>query len=62
MHPLYGALPMLYVMGLVTRGSVISHWYTYSPLSCKTSKYRRTFLYVSVSLWIELGDPVFDRV
>ena len=29
---------------------------------CKTSKYHRTFILLSVSLWNNLGEPVFDGV
>ena len=67
MHPLYGALPVLYVPVLVTRGAVIAHRYTYAPPRCRTSQYRRTFIALSVSpwsvsLWNDLSDPVFDDV
>ena len=59
MHPLYGALPVLLQ---VTRGAVIAHRYTYAPPRCRTSKYRRTFIPLSVSLWNDHSDPVFDGV
>ena len=62
MHPLYGALPEPYVPVRVTRGSVISHRYTYAPPRSRTSQYCRTFFPLSVSLWNNLGDPVFDGV
>ena len=62
MHPLYGALPVPYVPVWVTRGAVISHRYTYAPSRCRTSQYRRTFIPLSVSLWNDLSDPVFDGV
>ena len=55
MHSLYGALPVPYVPVRVTRGAVISHWYTYAPPRCRTSQYRRTFLPWSVSLWNDLS-------
>ena len=42
MHPLYGALPVSYVQVRVTRGA--THLYTYEPLRCRTSQYRRTFI------------------
>ena len=51
MHPIYGALPLPHVPVRVTRGAVIAHW---------TSQYRRTFIPLSVSLWNDLSDPVFD--
>ena len=52
MHPLYGALPVR-----VTCGFAIAHWYNYAPPRCRTSQYRRTFISLSVSLWIDLSDP-----
>ena len=62
MHPLYGALPVPYVLVRVTRGAVIAHRYTYPPSRCRTSQYRRAFIPWSVSLWNDLSDPVFDGV
>ena len=62
MQALYGALPVPYVPVLVTRGVVIAHRYTYEPPCCRTSQYRRTFISLSVSLWSDLSDPVFDDV
>ena len=61
-HPLCGALPVPYVPVRVTRGALIAHWYTYAPPRCITSQYRRTFIPLSVSLWNDLVDPVFDCV
>ena len=62
MHPLCSALPVLYVPVRVTRGAVIAHRLTYMPPSCRTSQYRRTFIPLSISLWNDLSDPVFDGV
>ena len=62
MHPLYGALPVPYVMMRVTLGAEIAQRYTYAPPRCRTSQYRRTFIPLSVSLWNDLSDPVFDGV
>ena len=62
MHPLYGALPVSYVPVRVTRGAEIAHQHTYAPPRCRTSRYRRTFIPLSVSLWNDLSDPVFDGV
>ena len=62
MHPLYGAFPVPYVPVPVIRCSVIAHRYTYAPPRCRTSQYRRTFIHLSVSLWNDLSDPVFDGV
>ena len=36
------------------------HRYTYAPPHCRASKYIRTFIPFSVSLWNDLSDPVFD--
>ena len=44
MHPLYDALPVLYVPVRVTRGAVIAHRYIYAPPRCRTSYYRRKFI------------------
>ena len=62
MHPLYGALPVPYEPVRVTRSAVIAHRYTCVPPCCRTSQYRRTFIPLSVSLWNDLSDPVFDGV
>ena len=62
MHPLYGALLVLYVPVWVTRGAVIIHQYTYVPPGCRTLQYRCTFIPLSVSLWKDLTEPVFDGV
>ena len=62
MHPLCGALPVPYVPVRFTRGTLIAHRYTYAPPRCRTSQYHRTFILLSVSLWNDLVDPVFDGV
>ena len=62
MHPLYGALPEPYVRVLVSRCALVAHRYTYAPLRCRTSRYRRTYIPLSVSLYNDLFDPVFDVV
>ena len=56
------ALPGPYVPVRVTRGSLVAHRYTYAPPRCRTSQYSRTFVSLSVSLWKDLADPVFDGV
>ena len=61
MHPLCGALPVSYVPVRVTLGAVNAHRFTYAP-PCITLQYRRTFISLSVSLWNDLSDPVFDSV
>ena len=62
MYPLFGALPGLYVPVLVTHGALVAHRFSYAPPRCRTSQYRRTLIPLSVSLWNDLGDPVFDGV
>ena len=62
MHPLCGALRVPYVPVRVTRGTLMAHRNTYAPPRCRTSQYRRTFIPLSVSLWNDLVDPVFDGV
>ena len=62
MHPLWGALPVPYVRVRVTRGALIAHRYTFASPRCRTSQYRKTFISLSVSLWNDLVDPVFDGV
>ena len=62
MHPLNGALPGPYVPMRVTRGALVTHRYTYAPPRCRTSQYSRTFIPLSVSLWNDLANPVFDGV
>ena len=62
MHPLCGTLPVPYVPVRVTHGTLIAHRYTYAPPRCRTSQYRITFIFLSVSLWNDLVDPVFDGV
>ena len=61
-QPLNGALPLPYVPVRITRGALGAHRYTYAPPRCRTSQNRRTFIHLSVSLWKDLADPVFDGV
>ena len=61
-HPLCGALPVPYVPVRVTHDSLIAHRYTFVLPRCRTSQYCRTFIPLSVSLWNDLVDPVFDGV
>ena len=62
MHPLYGALPVLYVSVKITCCALLAHWYTYAPSCCRFSKYHKTSIPFSVSMWNDLADPVFDVV
>ena len=36
--------------------------HSFAPPRCRTSVYRRTFVSLSVSLWNDISDPVFDCV
>ena len=60
MRPLDGALPGPYVPLHVTCGALVAHRYTYAPLRCRTSQYRMILIPLSVSLWNDLADPVFN--
>ena len=62
MHPLCGALPVPYVPVRVMCGAVIVHQFTYASPHCRTSQYRRAFIPLSVSLWNDLSDLLFDVV
>ena len=62
MHPLNGALPLPFVPARVTRGTLVAHRHSFAPPHCRTSQYHRTFVLLSVSLWNDLSDPVFDGV
>ena len=53
MHPLSGALPLPYVLVLVTRGALVAHWHLFAPPHCRTSQYCRTSVPLSVSLNLE---------
>ena len=46
----------------VSRDALVAHRYTYALPRCGTSQYRITFIALSVSLWNDLADPVFDGV
>ena len=60
-YPLNGALPGPYVPERVTRGALVARG-AYAPHRCRTSPYSRTFIHLSVSLWNNLANPVFDGV
>ena len=62
MHPVSGALPLPYVPARVTRGALVTHRHSFAPPRCKTSQYRRSFVPLSVSLWNDHSEPVFDGV
>ena len=60
-QPLNSAVPGPYVPVQVTRGALVAHRFTALPI-CKTSQNHRTFISLSVSLWNDLANPVFDGV
>ena len=62
MHPLSGALPLPYVLAHVTPGALVAHRHSFTPPRCNTSQCHRSFVPLSVSLWNDLSDPVFDGV
>ena len=62
MHPLSGTLPLPFVPARVTRGASVAHRQSFAPPRCRTSQYRRSFVPLSVSLWNDLSDPVFEGV
>ena len=62
MLPLCGALPLPYLPARVTRYALVAHNHSFTSHRCRTSQYRRTLLPLSVSLWNDLSDPMFDGV
>ena len=45
-----------------TKGALVAHRYYYAPPRFRTLQYRRAWISLSVSLWNDLADPVFDGV
>ena len=62
MHPLNDALPGPYVPQRVTRGALVAHRYTYAPPRCRTSQHNRTFILLSLSLWNDHANHIFNDV
>ena len=62
MHPLSGALSLPYVPARVTRGALVAHRHSFAPPGCRTSQDHRSVVSLSVSLWNDLSDSVFDGV
>ena len=62
MQTLNGALPGPYVPVRVTRGALVAHRYTYVPPHCRISQYSRAFIPISLSLFNDLANPVFNGV
>ena len=46
----------------VARSALVAHRHSFAPPRCRTSEYRRSFVPVSVSLWNNLSELVFDGV
>ena len=57
MHPLYGALPVQ-----VTHYAMITHQFPNAPSHCRISQCHWTFIPLTMSLWNDLADSVFDGV
>ena len=68
MHPLRGALPLLYVPHRVTHGTFVAHRHLFVPprrrsSQCRrSSQHRRTLVLLAVSLKNDLSDPEFNGV
>ena len=60
MRPLDDALPGPYTVAV--RRALVAHRYTFASPRCRTSQCRCTIVTVSVSLWNDLADHVFDGV
>ena len=61
MHPLYGAIPVPHVPMRNTRDALVDIGILIR-LSAAYKSSQRTFIHLSVSLWNDLADPVFDCV
>ena len=62
MHPLSCSLPLSYVPTRVTHFALVDHRHSFAPPRCRTHYRSRTFVPLSVSIWNDLGGPVFDGV
>ena len=62
MHPLNDALPGLYVPVQVTCDALVADRYTHVPLHRRTLQFCKTFVPLSVSLWNDLADTIFNGV
>ena len=67
----FGVLPCPFWSTVLQRGAklpihfklaLLAHRYTYVPPHCRTLQHHRTFIPLSVSLWNDLANPVFDSV
>ena len=61
MHPLSCALPLPYVPERVTCGALVAHMHSFALPLCGTQNHR-TLVPLSVRLWNDLSDPLFDGV
>ena len=48
MHPLFGALPVLFVQVRVAHIALIAYLYAYEPPRCRTTQYGRAHFSISV--------------
>ena len=63
MLPIHSARPVPYVPVWVTRGPLVAHRYILMrPPRCRTSRWCRSFISLSLSLYNDVADPVFDSV
>ena len=60
MHPLSISFLLLYVPARVSHGTLVSLLHSFTPPRCTISQYRRTFVFLSVSVWNHLHYHVFD--
>ena len=60
MCPLSDALPLQYVPARVARCALVAHRHSFTPPRCRTSKYRRSFVLLSVSFWDCQGTGVLS--
>ena len=61
-HPLYGALTRTVCASAVYTRCPGPRRFTSAPPRCRTSLFRGTFVFLSVSLWNALANPLFDGV
>ena len=55
-------LVVIFLCRMCRWGLHIAHRYTYAPPRCRTLQYHITFIPLSVSLWNDLGDPMYSMV
>ena len=62
MHALSGSLPAPYMRVRASRDALVAHRYTYAPPRCGTSQHRKNCIPLTVSMWNDLTDLMFDGV